>query len=448
MFVDTIINVIKQIGIYLLNAIKQSGIYSFNAIKQLGIYLINIKKIYWIFIAFFIVYIVLVRYLFIKNPFDLILKYNGIAIVSSIFGGFLILLLLLFYKKREEFFNKPINFTDDNVGLNTTDSAPTVLKFLLNFFSSIFIFTLAIGIIYLIYYLIKNIPVASGLIIYLLNILIFLGIFTLIYKIVSNYFFKSLNDINSPTFPKSLKFFINLLVYLPCLVNDLITYFREQYNITTKNEWILFISTILLFVLRYFLPKLTSNLIKHNGIYLSKTGDMYYLNEENQFGTFDELYKDLNAAPENNNIKSYNYKYALSFWFYLDAQPPSTNYSYNINSNIFSYGNKPKIEYNGKNNEITISVLSNNEIKEIYKTNDVPYQKWTNIIFNYDGGILDIFIDNKLVSSTPGVIYYMSYDTITTGKDNGIHGLIKNMTYFNNNLSKNEISWIYNYEKL
>ena len=175
---------------------------------------------------------------------------------------------------------------------------------------------------------------------------------------------------------------------------------------------------------------------------------MYYLNEENQFGTFDELYKDLNFNSENTSVKSYNYKYALSFWFYLDAQPPSTNYSYNINTNIFSYGNKPRIEYNGKNNELIISVMSDNNTKELYKTNDVPYQKWTNIVFNYDGGILDIFIDNKLVSSTSGVIYYMSYDNITTGKDKGIHGLIKNITYFNNNLSKSEISWIYNYEKV
>ena len=148
--IDTIINAIKQLGIYLLDALK-----------ILGIYLINIKKIYWIFIAFFIVYIVLVRYLFIKNPFDLILKYNGIAIVSSIFGAFLILLLLFFYKKRDEYFNVKIKPTEGSINLNKIESEPTALNYLLKIIGSIFIFALAICIIYLIYYLIKNIPLAS-----------------------------------------------------------------------------------------------------------------------------------------------------------------------------------------------------------------------------------------------------------------------------------------------
>jgi hypothetical protein len=87
------------------------------------------------------------------------------------------------------------------------------------------------------------------------------------------------------------------------------------------------------------------------------------------------------------------------------------------------------------------------EEKVVYKTKDVPYQKWTNFIINYQGGTLDIFMDNKLVSSTPNIVPYMTFDNITIGKNNGIRGSIKDVVYFNDVLTRNKISWVYNSQK-
>ena len=111
---------------------------------------------------------------------------------------------------------------------------------------------------------------------------------------------------------------------------------------------------------------------------------------------------------------------------------------------IYYHSGKPSISYNGLTNEIIITAKTGKEEKEVFRLKDVVYQKWINFIINYQGGTLDIFIDNNLVSSTPGIVPYMTYDNITVGKQNGIYGYIKDVVYFNNALTRNKISWINN----
>ena len=53
---------------------------------------------------------------------------------------------------------------------------------------------------------------------------------------------------------------------------------------------------------------------------------------------------------------------------------------------------------------------------------------------NYDSGVLDIFINSKLVASFPSVVPYMSLDQIIVGEKDGIGGGIygkENSTHLN-----------------
>lgn len=421
---------IQNIITYLLKSLKSVSESIFEKIKYIifsGEY-----KFHIIFTLILIIYVILIKYIFNKNPFDVILKYNDISIIASIFGGFLILLLFLFFKKREEYFNL-------NNNLNINEEIPGVNSILTKLGTFMLISFIISFIIYLTYYLFKNVPTASTTIVYILNILIFLGIFALFYKIISLYI-SNYRTANSGILPKILIFLIDLIFYIPCLITDLINYLKIEYSITTKTEWILFLLVIILIALRIVLPKITFNLINHKGLHITKINDLYYLDEENDFNEIDKL------NLENNSYNKKDYNFAISAWFYLEAQPPYTNNSYINNTNIISFGNNIKLECNPKENKIKIIAITNDNFKKLYETK-IPYQKWTNIVFNYNGGILDIFIDTKLVSSNKNIISYMTDNNIKTGKHNGIQGYIKNITYFKNKLNKNEINWLYNYEK-
>jgi hypothetical protein len=57
---------------------------------------------------------------------------------------------------------------------------------------------------------------------------------------------------------------------------------------------------------------------------------------------------------------------------------------------------------------------------------------------------MDIFINNELVSTNPGIIPYNDNTEITTGSNDGLHGGICNVMYYNDSITRNKISWLYN----
>ena len=161
------------------------------------------------------------------------------------------------------------------------------------------------------------------------------------------------------------------------------------------------------------------------------------LDVEKTIGTYENL--------EKNNSSDYNYNYAISCWVFLHNYGTNLSPAYVVDTSLLNYGNRPNIMWNAKSGRLKIKMKDvNNNILTIYKTDKIKLQKWTNIVINYNGGTLDVFIDGKLVSSNRNIVPYMSYDKITVGKDAGISGGICNVTYYNNILTKNQIEIYYN----
>jgi hypothetical protein len=106
-----------------------------------------------------------------------------------------------------------------------------------------------------------------------------------------------------------------------------------------------------------------------------------------------------------------------------------------------NYGKKVAIEYNGKLNSLRVmaavaskknALQESNDTIEVFQTHNILYQKWNNIVINYDNGYVDVFLNGVLVGSRAGVMPYMSFDTIVTGAPDGIMGGICNVNYYRN----------------
>ena len=62
----------------------------------------------------------------------------------------------------------------------------------------------------------------------------------------------------------------------------------------------------------------------------------------------------------------------------------------------------PEIVYNSSKNELQVRMqkdILENKNYTIYKDKDIPLQRWNHVVFNYDGGTFDMFLNNKLVTS-------------------------------------------------
>ncbi len=169
---------------------------------------------------------------------------------------------------------------------------------------------------------------------------------------------------------------------------------------------------------------------------------------------------------------TFDYRYAISFWFYADSFPPSTNSSSLKVTPILSYGENPAVKYSSETNTLFVTVKENGDNKElatnkkldetmikqwndkitnaievvktmtfgenldaegnriIYSHPNVLLQKWNHIVLNYNGGTLDVFYNGKLVKSAIQVAPYIKYDFLTVGTENGVKGNIANLTYF------------------
>jgi hypothetical protein len=142
-------------------------------------------------------------------------------------------------------------------------------------------------------------------------------------------------------------------------------------------------------------------------------------------------------------LEQYSYNYAISCWIFLHSQPPNYAKTSNKYASIFNYNNKPKISYNSKKNILKIEMNNGLGKKIIYENKKFPLQKWHNIVINYNNGVLDIFINAKLVASYPNVVPYMSMDKISLGENDGVSGGICNVVYFPQYISKTRIDTNY-----
>ena len=300
--------------------------------------------------------------------------------------------------------------------------------------------------IFWITYNIEHLSNSSSIISFILNLLVVIIILGLIYKTI---------NVKIPVGNAKKNAFFNLLIsillYIPCLASNGFDWigklFVGQYNASEAGSFIMLFVAIILLVC-YFNIFSVINLISTQGG-KQLVNKPVYTNAVYTLGNYEDL----------NGKDNFDYQYAISCWIFIDASPPNMTEKYNKYTSLLNFGNKPNIMYKGDTNTLQITMqqkdlkdVTNNKLFDfddegnriLYTNKKVLLQKWNNIIVNYNGGTLDIFLNGELVKSSIEVVPYYTIDSLTIGENNGIHGGICNVIYFTHALSSNNIYYIYN----
>lgn len=251
-------------------------------------------------------------------------------------------------------------------------------------------------------------------------------------------------------------FIINFLFFIPCLIDDLITYLKEQYSITPSVVFIL-LSIELALIFGYFFFRRYSLKITNPSTSIQLLKDGVFLNKSVNISNNSYL-NPITYTDENNKKKTtIRSNYSLSMWIYLNSQE-----RYNEGfTNIFTYGYdtdvKPQIQYNNTYNNYRnnsnldlyrITFTSPNDtVPNPYYDLEIPSQKWNNFVFNYSDNSVDLFVNGYLERTfvfTDNIPVYRPTDIITIGDNKNINGAICNITYSPIVLTEYEIVNNYN----
>jgi hypothetical protein len=293
---------------------------------------------------------------------------------------------------------------------------------------------------------VQNASGTSGMTSFILNSIIVLLVLAFIYRTMVVKFPQG-NSKKDAFF----EMIINLIFYIPCLFSNVFdkgfNFGKTEYDSSTPGSIIMLVIAILLYVVYFCTPYLFNLIYLQGGqLLVNKPVDM---NTKYSLGTYQEL----------NGSDTFDYQYAISSWIFINSATPNTNSSYSKYTSLLNFGGKPNVLYNGSTNTLMITMqqkdlkkTTKNKLTDfdedgnriIFIKHNVLLQKWNNIIINYSGGVLDIFLNGELVKSSIGVVPYYTLDNLTIGEDNGIKGGICNVVYFNRALTATNIYILYN----
>lgn len=301
---------------------------------------------------------------------------------------------------------------------------------------------------------------------FILNIFLVLIVLTLIYKTI--YTELPYGNARKDSF---FELIISTIFYIPCIFSNIFDLIMNKiipdYNSATTGTFSLIFFMILILVVIFLLPAFQDKIILQGGkLLIDKPVNTH---EKTTLGNFNDLNNTLSNSNLNNTTQ-FDYNYAISFWIFLDAMPPSTNEFYDKYTSILSYGGKPDILFNPSLNTILVTMkmkdvdktkfdildiketnydestylINNQSIVIVHKMENILLQKWNQFIINCEGGTIDVFYNNELVKSKINIIPYMTIDDLSVGQERGIYGGVCNVVYYTKPLNVTQMYYSYN----
>jgi hypothetical protein len=222
----------------------------------------------------------------------------------------------------------------------------------------------------------------------ILNYLMLAGLLAVIWKLVNSGGYLTKNPV--------FRLIFNTILYIPCLLVNILDYFTGQYSTSKQTELTMLLIALALFVgyfvLKYFMfPFIAKKYYGQDGI--SVVNDPMTTEKETIVASYQELNsgayvdqgninvsgEDDGSGIESNSATHFfnslfnsnstvteakrNYHYAVSFWFYLDSFPPSTSSAYNKTNNLLSFGGNPAVRYNAVTNSLVVTMKYDDSCK-------------------------------------------------------------------------------------
>ena len=386
----------------------------------------RVRWILWLALGTYVLFAVT---LYETNPGDVINDSTKSLIQILLIGGFFVCFML--YRVLIPLSNSwdRSNTAYESSSHPRRSSFMIVLKF-------IFLMSVIGALGYLILPWCINLIIASSSVgVYIQNILLCIAVVGILLGIL--YY---LTQHASMTYYSTSNLILKSILYVPCLVGDYLKkwtqYVLYEVRGEPKTTWFILLAELLLVgtSMLYFFSNIKTVITKpRDGIMLQD--DPVYIDKQTVVGNYDNL---------NQGKNGFLYNYAISCWFWINPQPPSQSASNTVYTSIINYGNTPNVTYMGAQNTLRITMKDqDHKIELMDDLTNIPLQRWNNLVINYSGGTLDVFLNGNLERTVTEVIPFKSNEQISIGTDGGVQGGICKVMYIQNALDISEINDLY-----
>ena len=325
--------------------------------------------------AMFFVFVLVVVMLYLVNPGGIMTDYGGPVLFFSLFVGMILMILITVYQYYLANPSKGNLFKNEEGFLSYLTKGLYVLAALAISGGLIFGALKLMGV----FNQDASDPESWGHVLF--NLILFCAMLSIIYKLANAGGFLDKNPY--------YRLVLNTLLYIPCLFVTIFNYIGQIIGVV-------------------------------NGA--PGTGSTFTPPKPFEYKM---LVLSLASYQTLSGTDSFNYQYALSFWFYLDSFPPSTNSSYLKVVPILSYGENPTVKYSSLDNTLYITVKQQPEGDHIIdyiqqKESEIKpetVEKWKTVQENINDAIKkvkempfgnDIDADgNRIIYKHPDVITKM-----------------------------------------
>jgi hypothetical protein len=405
-----------------------------NYLQDLNFYSDSIRSFFkgivrYFALAVLIFYFWFICYIYYKNSFEFLTTYKSLALAGFLIIGIFLFILTLYSLSGVKGIKSAGPYTS------------IIIKILSSFVALIFI----LGVVVFILMQILKLQSLSVQIVSIINFLLSIGLIALV-MIVFNLNTKTLNVVFSQNSDGGIGFIFSfiakLILYIPCLITDMINAVAEQFNIAKKQYVVMIILAVELILIasKFLIPVAFDKVVNYGGVVI--TEKVYPAEMKTRVKMPQALLFDTNRA-----------NYAVSCWIYIHPVPDNTNEAYIENTSLVNFGGVPNILFNAQRATLSFAVDINdvNGGKKIFifpnKDNirevKVIYSRWNHVFVNFTDGNMDIFMNGVLVTSTPQVIPMNNPKSIHIGSHPGIYGEACNLVYYKKPLMAENIRIIY-----